>query len=311
VNTLPAWLAARSPAAGPCATGGPRLRAGFAERTLLTVAAFTGDALRQDEEARRPGLLQRLDARAKVASCVALLVGVALAHTLAALMGVAAGAFALAVATRLDPGRFLLRVWGVVPLFTAAVAVPAALNVVTPGPALVDLGPTPHALVALGWPARLALTGPGATAALRLILRTGASLSLVSLVARTTPPGEALRALRALGAPRAFVIVAAVAHRYLSLLVTTVEELHLALLSRRLRPLGGAEGRAFVASRVAFVLRKTRATADAVHEAMVARGFAGELRTLAEPRIGAWDLLATGVALGLALLLAFAGRATP
>lgn len=305
MTTLPAWLAARPPATGPLPTGRAVLRDAFVDRTLLRAAAFARDSLEAGQTAERPGVLQGLDARAKVLAALLLLVGIALSRSLFAIGAVAALALTLAAASRVDVGRFARRVWLVVPLFTLAAALPATLNVTTPGDPLLVLGRVPDALVRLGWPETLAVTGTGLIVAARLVLRVGASLSIVMLVAETTPHNEALGALRSLGVPRAFVLVATMMQRYLLALVLAVEELHLGLVSRRLRPLSPTAGRAFVATRLGVLLRKARTTAEEVHLAMVARGFRGEVRTLAPARLRVADgalvlaaaLAATAVAL--------------
>lgn len=304
--SLPAWLAARPPSAAPCPSGSARRRPSFAERTLLRASAFLRDALDASRDAERPGALQGLDARAKVVAALALLLGVATSRSLAAIALVAVGAVALAAASRLDLARFVRRVWLVVPLFTAALALPAALNVTTPGPSLLDLFQVPAPLVRLGWPETLAVTSTGLVVAARLVLRAGASLSVVALLAHTTPAGDVLKGLRSLGVPQVFVLVAAMTQRYLRTLVTTIEELHLALVSRRLRPLTASASREFVASRLGVVLTKSRATAEEVHLAMVSRGFRGEVRTLTEPRLRARDLLAVACAVAAAVAVGLA-----
>jgi cobalt ECF transporter T component CbiQ len=302
-------LAARPPSAAPCPSGGARRRPSFAERTLVQAAAFTRDALDADRDAQRPGALQGLDARAKVLAALALLLGVATSRSLTAIGAVVLGTAALAAASRLDLSRFLRRVWLVVPLFTAAIALPATLNVTTPGPALFDLCQVPAFLVRLGWPETLAVTSPGLVVAARLVLRAGASLSIVALLAHTTPAGDVLKGLRSLGVPQVFVLVAAMTQRYLRTLVSTVEELHLALVSRRIRPLTASASRDFVASRLGVVLTKSRATAEEVHLAMVARGFRGEVRTLTAPRLRARDVAAVAWAVVAAVAVALASRA--
>jgi cobalt/nickel transport system permease protein len=277
---------------------------------LLGVAALARSVLDTRRDAERPGLLQGMDPRAKVASALALVVGIALSPSLVAIGAVAALTVALAALSRLELIRFLGRVWLFAPLFTAAVALPALLNAMTPGPVLLALGRTPGFLRSfLHWPETLSLTTTGALVAARLVLRVGASVSVVALLSRTTAPDETLKATRALGIPRVFVLVALMTERYLLGFVRVVEEMHLGLLSRRIHPLGSSAGRAFVTSRMGVVLEKANVTAEEVHLAMVARGFRGEVRTLSAPRPRGRDLLLAGAALVVSAGLALSGRA--
>jgi energy-coupling factor transporter transmembrane protein EcfT len=222
---------------------------------------------------------------------------------------VALAAVVLAAASRVDVGKLVRRTWLVVPLFSAALALPAILNVVTPGPELARLAATPEWLRRAGWPETVAVTATGVHTALQLVLRVGASISVVALVTRTTAPGELLKALRALGVPRAFVLVATMTERYILALATTIEEMHQALVSRRIRSLPGEASRAFVTSRMGVVLAKSSATAEEVHLAMVSRGFRGDVKTLQEPALRARDLVAVALALTLAAGVALAGEA--
>jgi cobalt ECF transporter T component CbiQ len=281
----------------------------FAEKTLLGVSAAVRDSLESARDASLPGLLQTLDPRAKLLAALALVVGVALSRSLVADASVAVLVVVLAAASRLDVGKLVRRTWLVVPLFTAALAIPAVLNVTTPGPELLRLGATPGWLHRAGWPETLAVTTTGLRTAVQLVLRVGASLSVVALVTRTTPPGELLKAIRALGVPRAFVLVATMTERYILTLAKTIEEMHLALLSRRIRPLASGASQAFVTSRMGVVLAKSSKTAEDVHLAMVARGFRGEVRTLEEPRLRGRDLAAVLVAAALAAGVALSSRA--
>jgi cobalt/nickel transport system permease protein len=305
---LPSWLSSRASVA-PCACCGIARSSSFAERTLVGLAAVVRESLESSREAMRAGVLQSLDARAKLVAALVLITGVALSRSLVAVAGASALAVLLARASHVDVGSFLKRTWLVVPLFTAALALPAVLNVVTPGPEIARLFATPEWLQRAGWPSELAVTATGVRTSLQIVLRAGASLSVAGLVTRTTPPGEVLGAVRALGVPRAFVLVATMTERHVLALVKTIEEMHLALVSRRLRPLAPETGRAFVTSRMGVVLTKTRATAEEVHLAMVARGFRGEVKTLREPSPRGRDALALALAaaLGAAIVLAGVG----
>jgi cobalt/nickel transport system permease protein len=237
-----------------------------------------------------------VDARAKVIAAVVLLVGAGATPSLVALAALAAAALGLAAVTRLDVPSYARRVWLVAPLFSAAVAAPALFAAFTPGEPLAFHGP-------------LAITRPGALAAARLVLRVGASVSVVLLLTRTTGAPALLKALRAVGVPQTFVLVAGMTYRFLFLLAREVEDMHLGLLSRRLAPLPAGGARAFVTSRMAVLLAKSRRTAEDVHLAMTARGFRGEWRTLDAARFGRCEAVVLAAAFGAAALILLAPRA--
>ncbi|RMG08600.1 MAG: hypothetical protein D6731_21540 [Planctomycetota bacterium] len=302
--SLPTWIGAGPPRTGPLPTSKVRLRTSFVEKTLLGISDFLRRGL---EEA--PERAAILEPRAALLAALALLVGISLSHSLVALALVAVALAALAGLLGLGLGRTLWRVWGVVPLFSAAIALPAVLNVSTPGPTLVELVATPAWLVRIGWPPVLSVTTSGVGVAGLLVLRVGASVSVAALLAGTTPPTRLLSALGALGIPRAFVLVAALTLRYARTLAFTVSDMHLALLSRRVRTVDAKAERAFVGSRMGVVLQRSRATAEEVHMAMLARGFRGDYVPLFPTRVRPRDVLAVLAAIGVGALLASAARA--
>ncbi|MGE0713283.1 MAG: energy-coupling factor transporter transmembrane protein EcfT [Planctomycetota bacterium] len=303
---LPAWIGAEEPRSAPLPSSGVRARETFAERTVLGISELlaAGLAERHDE-----GPAAALEPRARLLIAGALLLGAALTRSLVALALLSLGLAAAAGLLGLGLRRYLWRTWAVVPLFAVAIALPALLNVATPGPSLLELGATPRALVALGWPERLSVTTTGARAAGLLVLRVGASISIAALLAATTPATRLLAALRALWVPRAFVLVGALTLRFASALVLVVSEMHLALRARRVRAVDATASRAFVGSRLGVVLLRSRRDAQELHLAMVARGFRGEFPHLDETRLRGRDLVAVAVGGALAALVVLAARA--
>jgi cobalt ECF transporter T component CbiQ len=295
----PRWLLEAQPGLCPCGCVGRRNRRGFLDATLVGATKVRREALLGEEVAERPGLLQRIDARAKLVGALALILAVALARNAAVLAAVAVLVPAVAAASRVEVGRFVRRVWLVVPLFTGLIALPATLNVITPGDALIGLGhPFGH---------ELAITAQGAEGAALIVLRVGASVSVATLLALTTPWPALLGALRALRAPRAFVLVAGMAYRYLFVLLGVVEDMYVARKARgagtRARGVAAARaGRARVAAAAATLFARAYGMADDVHLAMVARGWRGEARTLRAPALGRPDLLFAVFALLVAVL---------
>jgi energy-coupling factor transporter transmembrane protein EcfT len=66
------------------------------------------------------------------------------------------------------------------------------------------------------------------------------------------------------------------------------------------RPADVGEGRRFVAATAGTVFGKAHQLSEEVHQAMVARGFRGEARTLAAERSGLVDVLWTAAAVVVA-----------
>jgi cobalt ECF transporter T component CbiQ len=280
VRETPDWLVRPQVGLCPCGCAGRRRRTSYLAASLDGLSARLRDALGADELANADGWLQRLDPRTKLAAGLVVLVAVAFVHETIVLVAIAAGAAVLAAGSRVPLSRYLRRVWMTVPLFTAIIVLPAMLDVVTPGPTLVPLGTW------FGHP--LAITAPGVAGALRLVARTGASVSIVLLVTVTTPWHRLLAALGQLGVPSMFVAVLAMAWRYTFLLSATVADL---FVSRRARGAGAGRGRdrarrgrAVIAATAGTTFARSHQLSGEVYQAMVARGYTGQIHTLRSAR---------------------------
>ena len=240
-----------------------------------------------EDLAARPGLGQRVDPRAKLVGALAWLLAASLTHNLVFLGGLYVATVALAVVAQIPVRSFLGRVWLFVPLFTGVVVAPAAFSFVTAGDIVVPLG---H-----WWGHRVGLTSQGLTAAARMVLRVATSVSIVTLLTSTTAWNRLVAALRTLGVPRLFVAVLAMTYRYLFHLLTAVTDMYTARRARTVRVGGGvAEGRAFVAASAGALFAKAHGLSDEVHQAMVSRGFTGDVPTVTRRRLRSIDV-AVGV----------------
>lgn len=273
-----------------CACGclGRRKRAAFLEKTLGDGADVVRRAMYAEStgpRGDRHAVLFRIDPRIKLVALVVLLVGVSLVHSPVTLAVIYLGLVLLAWAGGVPVGVFVKRVWLFVPLFTAVAVAPATLSVITPGEVVVPLW-TWHG-VAEG------ITAQGLTAAGLVVLRVACSVSLVLLVTISTSWNRLLAALGALGVPRIFVTVIAMAYRYLFVLLGSVLDMFMARKARTVQPVAHNAGdRRFVGAAVGTLLGRAGHLSEEVHQAMTARGYAGRHHTLVGFRATGMDLLA-------------------
>ena len=291
----PSWLLEPEAGLCPCGCIGSRRRAGFVEQTIGGGANLLRGAMFTDDVAASGGLLQRVDPKAKLVGLLGLLLATAFVRHVPALLVIYSSTLALAVSSRIGVVSFARRVWTFVPLFTGVIVLPAACNLVTPGTIAVPLG--------TWFGTEVGLTSQGLTSVGLIVLRVATSVSLVVLLTVTTPWPRLLAALRALHVPRMFVLVAGMAHRYLFLLLGSVVDMYTARKARTVvdrRDMAG--GRRFVAASAGALFGKAHALSEEVHQAMVARGYRGDARTVAAGRMGRRDGF-----LGLAAIAAAVG----
>jgi cobalt/nickel transport system permease protein len=296
--TTPQWLLQGEVGLCPCGCIGKRGKGSFIGKTLAGATGIMRQAIFSDDIAARGGVLQRLDPRVKLVTMLGLLVAVALVHSLPLLALAYAGTVALAVASGLPLGFFIKRVWLFIPIFTGIVVLPATLSVVTPGDIVLPLwhwNGHQHGVTEQG------LHGAGL-----IVARVATSISLVVLLTLTTPWVRLLAALRSVGVPKIFVLVIGMAYRYLFLLLDAVDDMYTARKARTLKADNVQKGRSFVAAGAGTLFGKAHQLSEEVYQAMVARGYTGNARSLNAFRLRAIDGVWAAAAVLIAFLLLYA-----
>ncbi len=246
--------------------------------------------------------VHRLDPRVKVLVALGFILGVALLPD-AAWMAYGAAALLIAAATvaaRLSPGLVVRRSLLGLPFLLAAVTVLFTV----PGRALWS-GP---------W--GLALTDAGLMRFGSIVARSLLSIAAAVLLTATTRFPDVLHALRHLRVPAVLVGIIAFMYRYLFVLVEEVQRLLRARAARSAR-LPGTKGGGSLGWRAAVVghmagqlLVRSLDRSDRVYQAMQARGYRGELLTLAPHTMRRRDWLALAVGLAAVGVVLAIGRLT-
>ncbi len=196
---------------------------------------------------------------------------------------------------RLSPWLILRRSFVAVPFALMAVT----LIFTTPGLPLFRLSVGPFSVT---------VSSAGLIRFVSLLLRSWLSVMMAVLLSTTTTFPQLLRAMRDLRFPRVLVSIISFAYRYLFVLADEALRLNQARVARaavlgggkaggsigwRARVLGGMVGSLFI---------RSYERSERIYNAMVARGYAGEIRTLAEPPLRMAD-----VGAGVLFVLVVAG----
>lgn len=279
----------------------------FLDKTLLSVARIAEYALFSEDHARQRGLLQALDVRIKLITFLAIIVLLSFLHTPQAIWLVYAAALTLALLSGIPLGFYQKRVWLFVPLFSAAVVLPALLNLVTPGEPLVVLC---HLAQGYHWgpytiPAEITITRQGVGVAILLVSRVAASVSFAVLLTITTRWADIFSGLRAFMVPRVFVMTLSMTERYIFVFLRLIQDMYRARKSRTIRPLTAAADRNWTASRIGVTFTKSLEMSEDIYKAMLSRGFHGDFPTINRFRGSFIDYLwlAAVLAAGAGLIL--------
>jgi len=247
-----------------------------------------------EDLARLPGLLQRLDPRAKVVSFLAYLLAVSFARHLTVLLGLYAIAMVFAYLGRIPLVFFLKRVWLFVPIFAGVIAAPAIFSFVTPGRAVLDL------------PVGASVTEQGLRTAAFLVLRVATSVSFGVLLILSTRWPALLKALRVLKVPQVFVLILGMTHRYIFLLLHTANNMFIARQSRTVGRIQARENRRWIAGAMGTLVGRSYQLSNEVYLAMISRGFRGEAMVIDDFRMKVIDWVWTSISVGLALAVILA-----
>ena len=268
-----------------------RRRRNVLENTIHGISETLERGLFAEEISGRPGFFQSLDARMKVISILALLIGVSFSRNLWVIGSVYLLALIFAWRSAIPADYFIKRVWLTLPFFTGLVALPALF--ITPGPTLVQL------------PLGLVITSTGLMTALFLLLRVSTSVSLTLLLILTTPWNTILSALGILHIPDVFILILGMTYRYIYLLLHAANDMFLSRQSRVVGRLSSTEGRRMIAATSATLLSKSFDLSGEVYLAMQSRGFRGTAVTLKPFSMKArdWGWLIFFISIALAAIL--------
>jgi cobalt/nickel transport system permease protein len=245
----------------------------------------------------KASLVHRLDARVKFILTAVYIIAVALTPegVWLAYIALAALALVVAAASRLGLGFVYRR---------SVVALPFALAAIT-----VVLSTPGQPLAAMRVFQRdLAITDTGLVRFFSIVLKSWLSVQMAVILTASTPFPSLLGAMRSLRVPKVLVAIIGFAYRYIFVIADEVMRMMRARAARsgvrefrskgggsvlwRARVTGGMAGNLFL---------RSIARSERIYDAMVARGYDGDVRVLRPPSIRPGDI---GIGLVFAVLVA-------
>jgi cobalt/nickel transport system permease protein len=286
--------------------GGHKAPRSYLEKGLDHIAKMVKGSYVQWELSSRKGFFQELDARVKVIFMLLMLVAVNVRKDLPTELIIAAFVLVLALASKVGLRVMYARVAFVGFFFGFLIALPSSLNVITPGRVVLPLFSLKgaHTFWVYNIPKEIGVTAGGLFGVAMLTLRVINSVSLAMLVLFTTPFTEIMRALKMFRVPDSVLAIVNLTYKYIFIFANTVEDMHLAKMSRTAGAMDGSEARRWAAGRMGLIFKKTQGKCDEIFKAMLARGFTGEvkLRGRGSMKSTDWLVLAAALTAGIALI---------
>jgi cobalt/nickel transport system permease protein len=278
----------------------------FVQKTIYGALDFFQKSLISEEFAKRNGLLQRLDPRVKLISGLVLIVAVSLSRDARVLFIVYLFTLLLAYLSRIEVLFFIKRVWVFIPIFAGVIVLPMLFNVFLPGDrlvTLVTLGNGTH-LGPILLPSSIYITRQGTIYVTTFMLRVATCVSLTVLLFLTTQRDLLFKSLRTLHVPKVYILTLNMCYRYIFLLLDLVTGFFKARKSRQIRNLSLREDQRWLGSRVGYILIKSLDMSNRVQDAMISRGFDGDVKLLHAYAMHRRDYAAITIALTLSSILA-------
>ncbi len=290
-NDIPSFLLRPTPRYSGESAGGAS-RASILDKSISRLADLIKITCIQWDTAHQDGFSQKLDARLKVFFLLFFVIIVSIKTSLLPEAGIALFILLLARLSKLNLLSFYGRVSFLSFIFGFLVALPSCLNVISSGDMILTLVTFSKSICLWGWcaPDNIGITRQGMEGVLMLTLRVFNSLSLSFLVIYTTPFSEVIRALKSLKVPDTFLLIISLAYQYIFIFTKTMEDIHLAKKSKVIEG-DSAETRNWIAGRMAFLFHKTKIRCEEVFNAMLARGFSGEISLYAPRKMNRKDMV--------------------
>lgn len=264
----------------------------FIERSIMGAISFLKESIFADEYAAKSGFLQARDPRVKAAAILALLLSVLVAKSIRCIGGIYLLCLFMAAVSSIDLWYFLKRTWLFIPMFALLIALPALLNVFSPGAPMLGFR-------IAGFD--LSITRQGAAGAAIFFARVLTSVSLCALLTLTTRHNALLKTLRLFGIPQVFVMTMGMCYRYVFLFIETVQNTHTAIKSRAGHLVSSSKGQGMVAWNIAGLWQRSYALHNQVYGAMLSRGYTGEPKVMGAFSITPKDAACLGFAVFLLL----------
>lgn len=254
----------------------------FIARSLMSALMFFKESVFAEEIALRQGFLQTIDPRIKTLTILLFLGAAIFSRDVFPLLILYLLTLILACCSNIGLSFFLKRTLIFIPLFSFFIAFPAIFSPFTPGEAV--------AKIELGG-VTISVTKPGLASAGLFLARVTTAVSLVVLLSLTTRHFALLRALQAFRIPRIFIMTVGMCYRYLYLLVEMIENTYRAIKSRVGIGIHYKKGQKLVAWNIASLWRRSYSLNEQVYNAMLSRGYTGEVYLLNNGKIKFKDWL--------------------
>ena len=183
-------------------------------------------------------------------------------------------------------------------IFGFLVALPSGLNLIVKGDVIwpiIQLKES-HDFWIYHIPKEIGFTAEGLRGMSLLTLRVFNSISISFLLISVTPFNDIIKGLKMFRIPDSLLMIITLSYLYIFILSNSIAESYLAMKSRIIGHMDNKEIRLLIAGRITHIFKMSRRHFEKTYEAMLARGYTGEVVLYQKERLALTDYLILGTA---------------
>jgi cobalt/nickel transport system permease protein len=192
-------------------------------------------------------------------------------------------------------------------LFGFLIALPSALNLINKGEVIFPIFRLSNSYDFWIYhiPQVIGFTGEGLQGMYLLTLRVFNSISISFLLINTTPFNDIMKGLKMFRIPDSLLMIITLAYLYIFILANSVAESYLAMKSRIIGHMENMEVQQLIAGRITHIFKMSRRHFEKTFQAMLARGYTGDVVFYQGERLAFADylILSTALLFGLLFLI--------
>lgn len=264
----------------------------FLDQTIKHVASFISNSFSQWHNAGKTGVLQLVDARIKVNFLFVFVILISLLNHHIPQLIISIFIFFLYISSSIS-----LKVYKKIAilafLFGFLIFIPALFNVFSKGYPILTIFQFEKEY---HWwiytiPSHISVTQEGLQNVARITLKVFNSVSVVFLIMSTTPFNQIVKSLSVMKVPGIFLLTLTMTFKFIFILSQTVEETYRALKMRWWGKGTVKEAEKLVAGRIGYLFRKSWERYELAYQAMLARGYNGNVNFYLPEKLATIDYL--------------------
>jgi len=189
-------------------------------------------------------------------------------------------------------------------LFGFLIAVPSALNLINKGEVVWPIFSLSNSYDFWIYhiPQVIGFTDEGLRGMYLLTLRVFNSISISFLLINTTPFNDIMKGLKMFRIPDSLLMIITLAYLYIFILANSVAESYLAMKSRIIGHMENKDVQQLIAGRITHIFKMSRRHFEKTFQAMLARGYTGDVVFYQRERLTRYDYLILSAAFFLGLI---------